>query len=133
MSYYDFIFAKGKYSKAIEGRSVKLNTRNYIKINQGRHPLIGSNVVPLDFEIGEGYNAVVITGPNTGGKTVALKTVGLLTIMVLCGLQVPVSEGSEFAIFVEILADIGWAEYRTKFKHFFLTYYQHHKYFKYCR
>lgn len=107
MSYYDFLFAKGKYSKAIEGKSVKLNTRNYIKINKGRHPLIGNNVVPLDFEIGEAYRSVVITGPNTGGKTVALKTVGLLTIMAQCGLQVPVAEESEFAIFIDILADIG--------------------------
>lgn len=107
MSYYDFIFAKGKYSKAISGKSVKLNTRNYIKINKGRHPLIGREVVPLDFIIGDGYNAVIITGPNTGGKTVALKTVGLLTMMVQCGLQVPVEEESVFAIFLDMLADIG--------------------------
>ncbi|MBC8061604.1 MAG: endonuclease MutS2 [Clostridiaceae bacterium] len=107
MSYYDFLFAKGKYSKTIDGRSVKLNTSNYIKINKGRHPLIGSNVVPLDFEVGKAYNSVVITGPNTGGKTVALKTVGLLTIMAQCGLQVPVAAESEFAIFLDVLADIG--------------------------
>lgn len=107
MAYYDFIFAKGKYSKAIDGRGVALNTRNYINIKQGKHPLIGSGAVPLDFAAGEAYRAVVITGPNTGGKTVALKTVGLLTMMAQSGLHVSVGAGSEFAVFIDILADIG--------------------------
>jgi MutS2 family protein len=107
MVYYDFLFAKGKYSKAIEGRRVSLNTRNYINIKQGKHPLIGRNAVPLDFEIGEGYRSVVITGPNTGGKTVALKTVGLLTMMAQSGLHIPVDENSEIGVFVDVLADIG--------------------------
>lgn len=107
MSYYDFLFAKGKYSKSIQGKNVAFNNKNYIKIIQGKHPLIGSKAVPLDFEIGEGYRAVVITGPNTGGKTVALKTVGLLTMMAQSGLHVPVKEGSEFAVFADVLVDIG--------------------------
>lgn len=107
MGYYDFLFAKGKYSKAIDGRSVKLNADKYIKINKGRHPLIGTDAVPLDFEAGKAYRAVVITGPNTGGKTVALKTVGLLSMMAQTGLHVPVGENSEFAVFADILADIG--------------------------
>lgn len=107
MVYYDFLFAKGKYSKAIDGRGVKFNTKNYINIKQGRHPLIGRGAVPLDFVIGEDYRAVVITGPNTGGKTVALKTVGLLTMMAQSGLHVSVEGNSEFAVFVDILADIG--------------------------
>lgn len=107
MAYYDYIFARGKYSKAISGTSAKLNTRNYIKINQGRHPLLGNSAVPLDFEIGEKYKAVIITGPNTGGKTVVMKTVALLTMMIQSGLHVPVGEHSEFGIFVDILADIG--------------------------
>jgi DNA mismatch repair protein MutS2 len=107
MAYYDFLFAKGKYSKAIDGREVNLNTKNYINIKQGRHPLIGRTAVPLDFVVGEDYRAVVITGPNTGGKTVALKTVGLLTMMAQSGLHVPVDENSEFAVFIDILADIG--------------------------
>lgn len=107
MAYYDFIFAKGKYSKAMDARGVKLNTKNYINIKQGKHPIVGKSAVPLDFVVGEDYRAVVITGPNTGGKTVALKTVGLLTMMVQSGLNVPVGENSEFAVFADILADIG--------------------------
>jgi DNA mismatch repair protein MutS2 len=107
MSYYDFLFAKAKYSKSIEGRAVGLNNKNYICINNGRHPLLGKSAVPLNFVIGDDYRSLVITGPNTGGKTVVLKTVGLLTMMIQSGLHVPVDEGSEFAVFADILADIG--------------------------
>lgn len=107
MAHYDFIFAKAKYSRSMDMKSVDLNQSNYIRICQGRHPLLGENAVPLDFTIGKEYRALVITGPNTGGKTVTLKTVGLLTLMVQCGLHVPVGEGSEFAVFSDILADIG--------------------------
>lgn len=107
MAYYDFLFAKAKYSRAIEGRAATFNTNNYTKIINGRHPLIGRSAVPLNFTIGDDYNALVITGPNTGGKTVALKTVGLLTMMAQSGLHIPVEKGSEFAVYVDILADIG--------------------------
>lgn len=107
MAHYDFVFAKAKYSRAIEGNAAELNTRNYIRINGAKHPLIGRSAIPLDFEIGNGYKALVITGPNTGGKTVVLKTVGLLTMMVQSGLHVPAEKGSEFAVFRDILADIG--------------------------
>ena len=107
MVHYDFIFAKAKYSRSMDMKAVSLNRSNDINIRQGRHPLLGQIAVPLDFRIGQDYRALVITGPNTGGKTVALKTVGLLTLMVQCGLHVPVAEGSEFAIFSDILADIG--------------------------
>lgn len=107
MAYYDFLFAKAKYSKAIEAKAVSFNSSNQIIIKNGRHPLIGKNVVPLNFSIGEDYKALIITGPNTGGKTVALKTVGLLSMMAQAGLQVPVDEGSVFAIFADVLADIG--------------------------
>lgn len=107
MVYYDFLFAKAKYSKAMDGRSVGFNTKNYIKINKGRHPLIGKAAVPLDFTIGEDYTALVITGPNTGGKTVVLKTVALLTMMAQSGLHVTVGEGTELAVFGDILVDIG--------------------------
>lgn len=107
MCHYDFIFAKGKYSKSIDGRTVKFNTDNYIDIRKGKHPLIGTSAVPLDFTVGKEYKGVVITGPNTGGKTVALKTVGLLTMMAQSGIHVPVEEGSEFAVFLDVLVDIG--------------------------
>jgi len=107
MAYYDFLFAKAKYSKSIDGKTVKLNNRKFILIKNGRHPLIGKTAVPLNFNIGDTYKSLVITGPNTGGKTVVLKTVGLLTMMVQSGLHVPVDEGSEFAVFADILADIG--------------------------
>ena len=107
MAYYDYIFAKGKYSKSIDGRSAKVNFDGYIKIIGGKHPMIGSNAVPLDFEVGKDYSSLVITGPNTGGKTVSLKTIGLFTAMIQSGLHVPVEEGSEFAIYSDILVDIG--------------------------
>lgn len=107
MAYYDFLFAKGKYSKSMDGRGASLNTAHYIKINKGKHPLLGNAAVPLDFEIGDSYRSFVITGPNTGGKTVVLKTVGLLTMMIQSGLHVPVEEGSHFAVFLNIMADIG--------------------------
>jgi len=107
MVHYDFVFAKAKYSRSMDMRAVRLNDSNNIRIRQGRHPLLGQTAVPLDFNIGQDYRALVITGPNTGGKTVALKTVGLLTLMVQCGLHVPVADGSEFAVFSDILADIG--------------------------
>lgn len=104
---YDVIFAKAKYSKLINGRSITLNTQQKINIINGRHPLLGEEAVPLNFNIGDTYSALVITGPNTGGKTVTLKTVGLFTAMVQSGLHIPVDKGSEIAIFGNILADIG--------------------------
>jgi MutS2 family protein len=107
MAQYDFIFAKAKYSRTLSGNSVLLNEDGFVKIVNGRHPLIDSSPVPLNFSLGRDYRALVITGPNTGGKTVAIKTVGLLSMMVQCGLHVPVDEGSEFTIFKDILADIG--------------------------
>ena len=105
--HYDYLFAKAKYSKAFDSCSVSLNNSCRTLIKGARHPLIGRSAVPLDLHIGGDYKALVITGPNTGGKTVALKTVGLLTLMVQSGLHVPVQEGSEFAVFTDILADIG--------------------------
>lgn len=105
----DFIFAKAKMSLHYNCALPKLNTEGRIIINQGRHPLIEKDkVVPIDFRIGEEFSTVIITGPNTGGKTVTLKTVGLLTIMVQAGLHIPVSSNnSEISIFNDIFADIG--------------------------
>ncbi len=107
LSYYDFIFAKAKYSLSIDAKAAKLNHKGRTKIINGRHPLLGSDCVPLNYEIGKDYRALMITGPNTGGKTVVLKSVGLLTAMIQSGLHVPVDEGSEFAMFSDILVDIG--------------------------
>ncbi len=104
---YDFLFAKAKLSRSMDGNTVVLNEDKQIQIKKGRHPLIGKQGIPLDFEIGKDYRTLVITGPNTGGKTVALKTVGLLTMMVQSGLHVPVGEESRFAIFDDVLVDIG--------------------------
>lgn len=107
IAHYDFVFAKAKYSRAFDMRPVQLNTDGICVINQGRHPLLGSKAVPLDFFIGKPDRALVITGPNTGGKTVALKTVGLITLMAQSGLHVPVDPDSQIAIFTDILVDVG--------------------------
>lgn len=107
MIHYDFIFAKGRLSKALNGRTVELNTENRIKLVGAKHPLLGSEAVPLDVHIGIDFQSLVITGPNTGGKTVAIKTVGLISLMVQAGLHVPVQLGSEVAVFWDIFVDIG--------------------------
>lgn len=107
MTQYDLIFAKAKFSNAIKGMAPQMNEHHTIRLNNARHPLLGKNAVPLNFVIGEEFDALVITGPNTGGKTVAVKTVGLLTMMAQSGLHIPAEEGSEIAIFQRILVDIG--------------------------
>ncbi|GIN40649.1 endonuclease MutS2 [Heyndrickxia oleronia] len=107
MIHYDVLFAKAKYSRLIDGRSVEVNETFNIRLKGARHPLLEKQAVPLTIELGERYNALIITGPNTGGKTVTIKTVGLLTIMVQSGLHIPVDEGSEISIFKKVLLDIG--------------------------
>lgn len=107
MAAYDFAFAKGRLSLSMGGRAVAVSDRGVIQIRQGRHPLLSGEAVPLELALGRRYRTLVITGPNTGGKTVALKTVGLLTLMMQSGLHVPVGEGSELAIFQQVLTDIG--------------------------
>ena len=108
MEALDFAFAKGKLSLSMKARQVEITTDRHIVIKQGRHPLLASNKsVPLDFEMGKNETGIVITGPNTGGKTVALKTIGLLSMMVQSGLHVPVGEGSIFTMHNQILCDIG--------------------------
>jgi len=104
---YDFLFAKAKYALAIGGANVQLNEEGIIQFNDAVHPLVGQRMVPLHFTIGSGYSSLIITGPNTGGKTLTLKTVGLLTAMVQSGLLVPVKEGSRFAVFNNLAVDIG--------------------------
>jgi MutS2 family protein len=107
MSHYDFMFAKARFSRFLEANPVSVNTCRRLDIRGAKHPLIGKSAVPLDISIGDSYRTLVITGPNTGGKTVALKTVGLLTLMVQSGLHVPAEPVSEFTVFTDILADIG--------------------------
>lgn len=107
MAYYDLLFAKARFSRFLEANPVNVNTDKKLDLRGARHPLIGKSAVPLDFSIGDSYRTLVITGPNTGGKTVALKTVGLLTLMVQSGLHVPAGPESEFSIFTDILVDIG--------------------------
>ena len=108
METLDVIFAKAKLSVQMKANAAVINMNRRIIIKAGRHPLLNqSECVPLDFEIGNEIRGVIITGPNTGGKTVALKTVGLLSIMVQSGLHVPATAGSEFSMNNMILCDIG--------------------------
>ncbi|SFG08028.1 DNA mismatch repair protein MutS2 [Halobacillus alkaliphilus] len=104
----DFMFARAKLGKQMKASMPFMNDEGRIKMLQARHPLIGEEeVVPNDIEIGEDYTSIVITGPNTGGKTVTLKLVGLCTLMAQSGLQIPALDGCEMAVFEEVYADIG--------------------------
>lgn len=104
----DFIFAKAKYAKDIEATKPTFRPDGVINIKQGRHPLLDTeNVVPIDVSLGQDFSMLVVTGPNTGGKTVSLKTVGLLTLMGQSGLHIPAFQGSSLGIFEEVFADIG--------------------------
>ncbi|MEJ8306514.1 endonuclease MutS2 [Saccharibacillus sacchari] len=104
---YDFLFAKARYALALDAVNVKLNVQGIIRLRGARHPLMGSKMVPLNFELGERFRMLIVTGPNTGGKTLALKTVGLLTLMAQSGLLIPAETGGEIAVFTGIEADIG--------------------------
>ena len=104
----DFIFAKARYSNSIKGITPIINDEKYVNLIKARHPLIEpSEVVPITISIGKDYNLLIITGPNTGGKTVSLKTVGLLEAMACSGLNIPAEEKSSIYVFDEIYADIG--------------------------
>ncbi len=104
----DFIFAKAKFASELNCTAPNVNDEGVIDIVQGKHPLIDRKVVvPLDVYLGKGFTSLVITGPNTGGKTVTLKTVGLLHIMALSGLMIPARENSTVSFFKEVFADIG--------------------------
>ena len=108
MGQIDLVFAKAKLSRELNAVMPRLNRNNYVRIVRGRHPLIPADrVVPIDIWIGKDYRSLIITGPNTGGKTVTLKIVGLFALMVQSGIFVPANEGSEFPVFEHIYADIG--------------------------
>ncbi|ACQ70798.1 DNA mismatch repair protein MutS domain protein [Exiguobacterium sp. AT1b] len=103
---YDMVFAKGKYSQSIDGVTPHVNVSGRIRLKQVRHPLLES-AVPLDFAIGTDYRGLIITGPNAGGKTVVLKTIGLLSLMTMTGLHIPAHTDTVISTFDEVFVDIG--------------------------
>ena len=108
MTTLDFIFAKGALALEQNATQPVFNTEQIINIRKGRHPLIDpKKVVPIDIRLGKEFNLLIVTGPNTGGKTVSLKTVGLLTLMGQAGLHIPAADRSQLSIFTEVFADIG--------------------------
>ena len=108
MTFLDFVFAKASLAMEENATMPLFNQEHYINIRKGRHPLLSpKKVVPIDIHLGKDFDLLVVTGPNTGGKTVSLKTVGLFTLMGQAGLHIPALDRSELSIFTEVFADIG--------------------------
>lgn len=108
MTHLDFVFAKASLAMDMNATQPLFNTEHYIHIRKGRHPLLDKKkVVPIDIHLGKDFDLLIITGPNTGGKTVSLKTVGLFTLMGQAGLHIPALDRSELSVFTEVYADIG--------------------------
>lgn len=108
LGYLDFIFAKASLADSMFGTLPSINDEGELRLKRARHPLIPSKqVVPIDIDMGEQYSAIIVTGPNTGGKTVSLKTVGLLSLMAMSGLFIPADDGSRMCVFDGVFADIG--------------------------
>ncbi|UVI28710.1 endonuclease MutS2 [Paenibacillus spongiae] len=108
LGWIDFAFAKARLAHQMKATLPMMNDRGFLKLRKGRHPLIApEHVVPTDVELGNNYTAIIVTGPNTGGKTVSLKTIGLLSLMAMSGMFVPAEDGSQLCVFDAIYADIG--------------------------
>ncbi|REE80068.1 MutS-like protein [Paenibacillus taihuensis] len=107
MASFDFIFARGKLGRTYNGIAAAIVDQPYVRLVGARHPLLGEKAVPLTIEIGGDWRQLIITGPNTGGKTVALKTIGLFALMTQAGLLIPAQPGTEIGLFQTILADVG--------------------------
>jgi len=107
VGHYDFLFAKAKWGLSIGGTIPELSDDRVIELKEARHPLLPVKPVPLHIRVGDGYRSLLITGPNTGGKTVALKTAGLLVLLAQSGLLVPAAEGSRIGVFRSVEVDIG--------------------------
>lgn len=107
ISQYDMVFAKAKFSKHVGGIEPKLNDYGYIKLVDCKHPLLTREAVPLHFEIGKDYRSLIITGPNAGGKTIVLKTIGLVTLAAMSGFHIISNKETEIAVFDNIFVDIG--------------------------
>ena len=104
----DFIFAKASFAKSYDGSKPLFNEEGKVEIKQGRHPLLEKHkVVPIDLRLGDDFSMLILTGPNTGGKTVSLKTLGIFTLMGQSGLHIPAFQGSKLAVFKDVFADIG--------------------------
>lgn len=108
ITYLAFVFAKSELSFMLDGCSPKLSEKSVIELVRARHPLLNRDtVVPISLSLGKDFDSLIITGPNTGGKTVTLKTIGLLSLMTQCGMHIPAEEGSVMCVFSDILADLG--------------------------